>query len=127
MAPSPTLPSAGGLEHLPEYTGSIPHRRHVAAQPRIETETAAGSVERKQEHDHRQEDVGPRPLRRVTRLINAKPKVQHENDRKAAGEAHTDHENERHGECELGQENDGAEDIEMGQIDIGHQLAVEGE
>jgi hypothetical protein len=58
-----------------EETLSVPHSRHVAAQPGIEAEAATG-MQRKEEHQHRKEEVGPRPFRRTAGPINAEPQVQ---------------------------------------------------
>src|SRR5712691_10438691 len=96
----------------------------MAAQPRIETEAAAGGMQREKEHDHRKEYVGPRPFRGIAGPINAEPEVQHEYEGKRADQPHAEPENERHGKGDLGQKDDGIEEMEIGKVDVGHELAM---
>src|SRR5258708_6288645 len=111
------------MEQRAEKALSVPHRRHVAAEPRIETEAAAGGVQSEKEHDDRQEYVLPRPFGGAAGLVNAEPEVQHEYDAEHADETHPESENERHREGEFGKKDDGIQDIKVGKIDRRHQLA----
>src|SRR5262245_56558699 len=97
----------------------------MPTQPCVETEATPGGMEGEEEHHRGEEDVGPRPLRRAARSIDAEPEMQHEYDAQRADETHAEAENERYGEGELGAENDGMEEVEIGKLDTGHELAME--
>src|SRR5262249_42846727 len=81
-------------------------------------------MQRKEEHHHRKEYVGPWPLGGRAGPINAEPQVQHEYYSKRADESDPDAEDERHGKGELGKKDDGIEDVEVRKIDRSHQLAM---
>src|SRR5262249_5611747 len=115
------------VEPRAEKALSIPHRRHVAAQPGIETEAAAGGVQGEEEHDDRKEYVLPRPFSGAGGLVNAEPEVQHEYDAEHADETDPESENERYGEGEFGKKDDGIQNIQIGKINRRHQLAMKSE
>src|SRR5262245_26299918 len=73
--------SPDDMEELAEQSATVAHCRHVAAQPGVETEAAPGRMQRKHEHHDGEEDIFPRPLRRLAGPIDAEPQVQHEDDR----------------------------------------------
>src|ERR1700681_77025 len=82
----------------------VAHGRYVAAQPGIEAETAAGALDRKQEHQQCKEHVGPRPLGRI--VIEAEPELQRIGDSQHAHEAHRKPEDHRSGKHQLGKKDD---------------------
>src|SRR5262249_8835601 len=121
----PARALARDVQNLAEEAGTIPHRSDVPTQPCVETEAAPGGMEGEEEHHQAEKDIGPRPLGGASRSIDAEPEMQYEYDRQGADEPHAEPQNERYGEGEFGEENDRIEDVEIGQIDLGHQLAME--
>src|SRR5580692_6661668 len=101
---------------------AVAHSGDVAAQPGIEAETAAGALERKQEHQQGQEHVGPRPLGRIA--VKAEPKLQCIGDGQRAHQSHRKPEDHRSSEYQLGEKYDGPKDRHARQHGILQKCAV---
>ena len=76
----------------------------MATQPRIETEAAAGGMEREEEQHDYKEYVGPRPFGGTRRADKSRAEVQHEHDCERADQTDAEPENQRHRKRELGKE-----------------------
>src|ERR1700722_237745 len=85
-ASSIILQLARDVEEPADQTLAIAHVSDPAPQPAIEAETAAGGLDREQEHQHGEEHVGPRPLGGI--VVESEPELQRICDRQHAHEAH---------------------------------------
>src|SRR5260370_1429886 len=100
----------------------VAHRGHFAAQPSIKAETAAGALERKQEHKEGEEHVRAWPLGRI--VIEAERELQRIGDGEHADEAHCEPEDHRPSEYELGEKNNRSKHAHVRQHDILQEGAV---
>src|SRR5260370_7751491 len=113
---------ARDVEEPADQALPVAHGRELATQPGIKAETAAGPLERKQEHQHGQEHVRPRPLGRIA--IEAEPELQHISDSQHAHESHREPEDHRTSEYQLGKKDNWSKHAHVRQHDLLQEGAV---